>query len=286
MQADPEEGLLSLIGEIKRRQLKQASIGQMGTRTLAELGEEAAERASVMYGGERPTRIPAMQIRQVAEARVSDLVADMVKRKRLPPNQANALSKKLLAEAEPEIRAQESAAYRTETGERAMAPSTLTGTAGAIGGITGMQWLMDRAGHALSSPPAGVPKGPPPTLGSSFKSIFLPQFLPIAAALEFGLGHLVSPVGDPQYRSGQRGYWKSVGESYRGAQENLAEQGAQARARYGIAGIPLQMFHGVMNPLASLGYLGRQVGDMFRKPDIKGWAQEAAERRKAEYGQS
>jgi len=285
MQADPEEGLLSLIGEIKRRQLKRASIGELGMRTLGELGEEAAERASIIYGGERPTRVPAMQIRQVAEARISDLVADMVKRKRLPPGQATALSKKLLADAEPNIRAQESAAYRIETGERALAPSTLTGTAGALGGMTGIQWLMDRGGHALSSPPPGTLKGPPPTLGHAFKSVFLPSFLPIAGTFELG-GHMLSPIGDPQYRGGQRGYWKSVGESYHGARENLAEQGAQARARYGPFGIPLQMFHGVMNPLASLGYLGQQVGDMFKKPDIKGWAQEAAERRKAEYDQS
>jgi hypothetical protein len=281
-----EEGLLSLIGEVKRRRLKQASLGQLGARTLAELGEEAAERAAIVYGGDRPARVPAMQIRQVAEARVSDLVADMVKRKRLPANQASALSKKLLADAEPAIRAQESAAYRTETGERAMAPSTLTGTAGAIGGMTGMQWLMDRGSHMLSSPAPGKLKAPAPTLGQAFKSVFLPSFLPVAAALEFGLGHALSPIGDPQYRGGQRGYWQSVGESYRGAKENLAEQGAQARARYGPFGIPLQMFHGMMNPLASLGYLGQQVGDMFKKPDIKRWAQEAAERRKAEYGQS
>jgi hypothetical protein len=218
--------------------------------------------------------LPAMMIRPTVQDRVSQIVAEMVRRKQIPPRQAEEVTKALMEQAEPEIRKQEEAAYRAQSGEQAMAPATIMGAATTAASLAAFPWLISRAPYLIGRKPKK-----PMTLRESFKMSFMPAWLPVTAAFESG-GHLLSPMSDPRYKAGERGYWKSVGESFRGAQEGLAERGAESRARYGMLGIPLQMFHGVMNPLASLSYLGRSVGDTFRRPDIKQWAQEAAQKRR------
>jgi hypothetical protein len=75
-----------------------------------------------------------------------------------------------------------------------------------------------------------------------------------------------------------------MGESFKGAREGLADRSAEARARFGAFGVPLQMFHGIMNPLASLSYLGKEVGGMFKKPDYEEWARQAVAKRQTLQG--
>lgn len=204
----------------------------------------------------------------------------MVKNRQILPREAKKTSKAILEQLEPEIQKQEAVAFRAQAGESVQAPATMMGTAGALGIATAFPWLITRGSWLWGKKPEN-----PYTLGQSFKFNFLPNVIPFAAGIE-GVGHLLAPMSDPLRQQGRRGYWKSVRESFRGAQEGLAERGAEARERYGVAGIPLQMLHGVFNPLASLAYLGRQVGGVFQKPDIETWAQEAAARRRAMYGQS
>lgn len=242
------------------------------------MGINPHDAEEAMYGvitKKAQQMLPAMMIRPTVADRVSQIVAEMVRRKQIPPRQAEEVTKALMEQAEPEIRKQEAQAFRGEAGAMAQAPATFGGAAAGAGMMTAFPWLLSRiprAGRAM-----GFDK--PMTLGQSFKYGFLPSFLPLSAGIE-GISHLAAPFSDPQRVRGERGYWKSVGESFRGAQEGLAERGAEARARYGMLGIPLQMFHGVMNPLASLSYLGRSVGDTFKRPDIKQWAEEAVQKRR------
>jgi hypothetical protein len=48
--------------------------------------------------------------------------------------------------------------------------------------------------------------------------------------------------------------------------------------------MPIQVYHGIMNPLSSLAYLGQQVGGAFKKPDYAEWARQAVEKRQALQG--
>jgi len=219
--------------------------------------------------------MPAMMIRPTVQDHIARVVEEMVRTKQIKPEQAEDLAKALLERADPEVKKHESEAFRRESGSMAEAPATLGSAARTAGFMTAFPWLISRGSYLWGKKPKD-----PMTLGQSFRFGFLPSFLPVSAALE-GLNYALAPLSDPQRARGERSYLKSLGESFRGAQEGLAERGAEARARYGMLGIPLQMFHGVMNPLASLAYLGRSIGGAFSKPRVEEWAQEAARKRQA-----
>jgi hypothetical protein len=245
-----------------------------GIRLAAEGGEELLENAAMRLSKENPD-ISSMMIRPTVEAQVSDLVSNLVEQKKISPGQAKQTVKLLMARAKPGIQKQESEAYRREAGQRVMAPSTIGETATAATLMTALPWALSRGSYLWGQKPKD-----PMTLGQAFKFNFVPSFLPFAVGFE-ALGHALAPLSDPQRKNKERGYWRSVGESYEGARDYLAERGAEARARFGPFGIPLQMFHGIMNPIASLAYLGQQVGGAFKKPDYVAWARQAAEKRKA-----
>lgn len=246
-----------------------------------ELNPHSAEES--MYGlvaKEAQQHLPAAMIRPTVRSNITNLVADLVEKKQIRPDQAEQMVDVMMQQAMPEIRKQEELAYRRESGEQALAPATMTGAAGTVATLSAFPWALSRASYLVGRKPKD-----PMSLRQAFKMNFMPAWLPITGAFEVG-GHLLSPMSDPQYRAGERGYWKSVGQSMKGARRHMAESGAEARERYGLFGIPLQMFHGITNPITSLSYLGEQVGGLFSKPDVKGWAQEAAERRRLLQGQS
>ncbi len=101
--------------------------------------------------------------------------------------------------------------------------------------------------------------GKPMTLGEAAVSGFGPHITPFAALFEAG-GALLSPLSDPAYQSDRIGYLKSLG---RGIQKNVRQVGEAsqyARENYGALGVPIQVFHGILNPLHSTGYMAKEIG--------------------------
>ena len=78
-----------------------------------------------------------------------------------------------------------------------------------------------------------------------------------------GLTTALQPLGDPLYRRGDRGYIKSIGESLKAESSELARKGQEVRRKYGLMGVPIQLFHGVTHPLASLLMGGQAVGNLL-----------------------
>lgn len=245
-----------------------------GFRLISEMGDELVDRLALQAVKDKPDNLPSLLVRPTVEEQVTNTVADLVEQKKLRPRQARSTIKRMMAKAAPAIQKQESESFRQEAGQRVQAPATLGEATTAAGVMTAFPWLLSRGSWLYGKKPEN-----PMTLGQSFKFNFIPSFLPFAAGFET-LGHALAPLGDPLRQRGERGYFKSMGENFKGAREGLADQGAAARAHYGALGMPLQAFHGIMNPLASLAYLGQQVGGAFKTPDYKAWAQQAAEKRR------
>lgn len=103
---------------------------------------------------------------------------------------------------------------------------------------------------------------PRPTLGSAAKSFLTPS-LPGAAVSQ--LMTLARPFSDPKYKRGERGYAASWLEGQKGDAERLGQKAEEATQRYGVAGVPLQMLHGFLNPVSSLVYGGSAVKDYFNR---------------------
>lgn len=103
-----------------------------------------------------------------------------------------------------------------------------------------------------------------PTLAESAGQMYGPKYIPLTMLTSTLLNHARAPLDDPLYRSGKRSYMKSFSEGVQGSADALGEQGSEARKRYGAAGIPLQMMHGVLNPISSLVYGGRSVRNLLR----------------------
>ena len=76
-----------------------------------------------------------------------------------------------------------------------------------------------------------------------------------------GLSSALTPLGDPLYRRGERGYLKSVGEGIKAESSELARKGEAARRKYGLLGVPVQLWHGVTHPIASLYFGGKSLSD-------------------------
>lgn len=269
---------MSLVGEIKRRQ-KTAEFGELPLRMASEAGEALAERAAVQASEDQLNGLPAAMIRPTVEARITNTVAGLVEKKQLHPRQAKAVIQQVMDRATPAIQQKEREAFRQESGQRVTSPATVGGVAAGIATGTAFPWLLTRGSYLWGKKPKE-----PMSLGDAFKFNFIPhQVLPWTVGIE-ALNHLVAPFSDPLRKRKERGYWKSVGESVAGSREHLADSGASARAHYGLLGMPIQVYHGIMNPLSSLAYLGQQVGGAFKKPDYAEWARQAVEKRQALQG--
>jgi hypothetical protein len=269
---------LSLVSEIKCRQ-KTAGFAEAGIRLASDAVEELADRSVLVHlAREKFNDLPAMMIRPTVEAQVSNHVAQLVEQKKIPARSADKVIARVMAKASPLIRNKEREAYRFEQGVRVQAPTTIGETATAASIMTALPWAISRGSYLWGQKPKN-----PMTLGASLKFNFIPSVLPFSAGFE-ALGHTLAPLSDPLRQRGERSYLSSMGESLKGAREGLADRSAEARARFGAFGVPLQMFHGIMNPLASLSYLGKEVGGMFKKPDYEEWARQAVAKRQTLQG--
>ncbi len=101
---------------------------------------------------------------------------------------------------------------------------------------------------------------PAPTVAGMAKNFLTPSLPGVAIG---GLFSLTSPLNDPKYRSGDRSYLNSWWQGQKHQADQLGERGRQARENYGIAGVPVQALHGLLNPVSSLLYGGRAVRDYF-----------------------
>lgn len=109
-----------------------------------------------------------------------------------------------------------------------------------------------------------IPKigGDPVNFGGAVNMAVGPRgFLPMTVANSVFSG--LRPLGDPQWQKGNRSYLKSFHENIKGQAHNLARKSEEARDRYGLAGVPLQAVHGVMNPIASLYHGGETLYNLL-----------------------
>lgn len=101
--------------------------------------------------------------------------------------------------------------------------------------------------------------GPSLTLGQAAASGLGPAFLPASGI--FNVLNLVSgPLRDPKYIRGQQGYLSSLPSAMESQVDAMREAGREAARKYGILGLPLQAFHGILNPVTSLGLGVSSVG--------------------------
>lgn len=205
-------------------------------------------------------QLPAQLVKPELERRTDEAITGMLDAGTISSEQAEKLRAHTLAAMAPVQQSIESQAVRREAGERTLSPTTIGSTAAAVGIGTAFPIAFNRAHRLFNAKAERMP------WKDALKFQFLPSVIPWTAGFE-GLSHALAPMSDPLYQRGERGYLKSMSESFGGAQEGLAERGAEARQRLGLLGVPVQAFHGVMNPLASTANLGRQVKrTMFGTP--------------------
>jgi len=126
------------------------------------------------------------------------------------------------------------------------APVTPGELGSTIGVSTGSMWAFPRIAKLFGKTTSKMP-----TVGKSFTSGFGPAMLPMTALFE-GLNiAALNPLNDPVRRAGQRGYLESVSEGLGGAMDTLQTRGREARRKHPVLGVPIQMFHGIMNPVTS-----------------------------------
>ncbi len=95
----------------------------------------------------------------------------------------------------------------------------------------------------------------------SAKTFVSPKGIAPTAMIATGMSAL-HPLEDPQFRRGERSYAKSWWEGMKGESENLGEKAQEARKQYGAwKGAPVQMLHGMLNPIPSMMYGARSIKD-------------------------
>lgn len=99
----------------------------------------------------------------------------------------------------------------------------------------------------------------PTTLGESVVAGFSPRYTPMLAGLE-ALGMFLSPLSDPAYQSDKIGYLASLGRGLKSNIKQVGEASRYARENYGGWGVPIQVFHGILNPLHSTAYAAKEIG--------------------------
>lgn len=232
---------MSLIETIKRRQLEKVA-------------RHAASADPALQQAVERGQLPAALVSPTYEQYATDVVSDRLKSRRINPRDAEAVRQQILDQTKPDQQLLEDEALKHETGHKLMAPSTAGGVAGTLAMGASVPLAIHHAPRLLGRIPAGAM-----SLGGALKSVVAPAFLPMSAAMEVGTNYLTAPLSDPQYQRGERSFAGSVGKAYSDSADTVGDRGAELRARYGVAGVPGQMLHGIMNPLASFGYLGKSL---------------------------
>jgi len=89
-----------------------------------------------------------------------------------------------------------------------------------------------------------------------------PLSLPISAVADTA-GIAASPLADPKYQSGERGYFEALGPGLENQIRYMGQKSREARERYGPLGIPVQALHGIWNPVSGTAYMLKNLRDTF-----------------------
>lgn len=102
---------------------------------------------------------------------------------------------------------------------------------------------------------------PTPTVNNALKTYMFPTLPSMAIG---GALSAFRPLSDSKYKRGERGYVSSWWEGQKGDAEQIGQKAKDVKDRYGpVLGAPLQVFHGLTNPIASLIHGGQAVKDYF-----------------------
>jgi len=138
----------------------------------------------------------------------------------------------------------EDPAEETSPAEMVSAPVTPGDIGTNVAMIGGIPYLMGRY---------GVFGAPAMTAGESLAFGLGPGVLPAVAAgnvASWALG----PFQDPAYQRGDRGYLGSVLPSIGAQVKAMRRANQEATRRYGVGAVPVQAFHGLLNPLTGAAY--------------------------------
>lgn len=87
--------------------------------------------------------------------------------------------------------------------------------------------------------------------------------LGVASFPVMGLGNLMSwasgPLRDPKYQKGERGYLSSIIPSIETQADVMKMQAREVAKRYGLLGLPVQAFQGIMNPLTGTVFATKEL---------------------------
>lgn len=129
-----------------------------------------------------------------------------------------------------------------------LAPVTPSEMAWAGGMSVGLPWAISRAA------------GSPMSLGEAAKWSVTPKAFG-AMAFNDILGAGLGAFDEPGYQSGRQGYLSAAGSAFGRQVKGIGQASREARERYGLLGVPLQVLHGIWNPLASTAYMLKNVKD-------------------------
>jgi hypothetical protein len=223
--------MTTLIEVAKARQKQAGTGGQLITRLGSEVLDEAV--------GQTARRVATIGTRHAVRGGINQLQGNTPPPEPTPQNEAER--------------------YRTSR------PVTVPVSPGELGLVlgtnVGASYLVPRA---LNRIPIKSLRQELPSIGHAATAMFGPEAVPATILANMLTNHMTSPISDPLYRAGKRTYWNSVGEGIAGSADQVQRAGHEARERYGVAGVPLQMFHGITNPVAGLTYAGRSLRDLLR----------------------
>lgn len=129
----------------------------------------------------------------------------------------------------------------------------------AVGGV--LTALGNRSAKIQAAKTGRIPEIHSMNPGAILGRAFGPGSIIPTAAIETAR-IAMNPLSDPLYRKGDRTYMQSVGEGFKGQLDQMGERQAETRGKYGLKGIPIQAFHGILNPISSLAYAGRSAKDL------------------------
>lgn len=220
---------MTKLGQLLARRKQADGAGAIASRLGSELAEETVNRIVRSFTATPQKPKKPEQIKQADETTDEDLARE----------------------------------YRE--GRSVSAPVNPGEVALTAGTATGANYLMPRLIEKIRPQrvqPGHAPEAMP-SVGRAAWQVAGPDYVAPNILISTMIDTLGAPLKDQLYRQGKRGYLKSVGEGALGSAEAMRQRSHEARDKYGIGGVPLQMFHGVLNPVAGLTYAGQSLGRLL-----------------------
>jgi len=224
-----------------------ARIRQRALEKRAAIPSRLYEMAS---SGDLPKSRVGLALEEVALDRTQKAVDEGV----ISPNQARSFYRMQmlsLGRHQPELE-QATEVPTMRLGEQA--PVTPGELAWAGGMSVGVPWLGSRM------PGVSSLFGGPISTGEAAKWTVSPKFIGFSVLGDV-LGSGLGAFSQPGYQKGEQGYMSAVGSAFKEHMRGVGQASREARDRYGLFGVPLQALHGIWNPLASTGYMLKNVKD-------------------------